>query len=371
MGSTMRDVAAQAGVSVATVSRALSGAPLVAPEVRQRVREVADRLGYVANRLPANLRATNARFFALVVGNVRNNYFPELIDGCVEAAHQTHHPLIFGDSNEDPDRESEILEQLALERVSGVALATSTGVTAGLKRLLDLGIPVVAVDRRLSDLRVDTVTSDSEGGVYEAMRHLLDLGHRRIGLMGGPLHLSTIADREAGYRRALVDAGIAVEESRIVHGDLSEHTARALALRLMGVELPPTAVVTINDLSTIGTLHGLRELGLRVPRDVSLVGFDDMVGADLFDPPLTTIAQPAFDIGRRAVGLLARRAAEPGAPTEDVVLPTRLVIRASTAPNSISATEEEVKPAEMRSGPVRPPGRTSGASGHRAGVPSP
>jgi DNA-binding LacI/PurR family transcriptional regulator len=368
---TLRDVAVRANVSVATVSRALSGSPVVSPQLRERVTEVADDLGYVANRLPANLRARNARFFALVVGNVRNAYFPELIDGAVEAAHQAGYPLIFGDSNEDPDRESEILQQLALERVSGVALATCIGLTSGLKRLLKLGIPVVAVDRRVPDLPMDTVTSDGEAGVYEMMRHLLALGHRRIGLMGGPVHLSTIADREAGYRRGLRDAGIEVDQALIVRGDLLEQTARTLLPRLMSVERPPTALVTINDLSTIGTLHGLRDLGLRVPDDVSVVGFDDPVGGDLFDPPLTTVAQPVFTIGRQAVELLARRAAQPEAPPEELLLPTRLVVRSSTAPSQIPSTAQEVSPTERKPSRARPPGRMSSPSRHRACTRSP
>ena len=200
MGPTMREVAARAGVSVATVSRALAGSTAVAPDARARVLSAATELGYVASRLPANLRAKNVRILALVVGNVRNAYFPELIDGCVEAAQRAGFPLIFGDSNEDPERESEILEQLAFERVSGVALATSTGTTAGLRQLVDLGIPVVAVDRRLHDIEVDTVTVAGFEGARSGVEHLIALGHRRIGLVIGPVRLSTIADREEGYR---------------------------------------------------------------------------------------------------------------------------------------------------------------------------
>ena len=186
MAATMRDVAARAGVSVATVSRALAGSSLVGADVRQRVKEATEELGYVANRLPANLRAKGVRILALVVGNIRNGYFSDLIDGSVEAARVAGFPLIFGDSDEDPERESEILEELAAERVAGVLLASAAGSTKGLRRLLDLGIPVVAVDRRLPGLPVDTVTIDGELGEYGAVQHLIGLGHRRIAMMGGP-----------------------------------------------------------------------------------------------------------------------------------------------------------------------------------------
>lgn len=340
MGVRMRDVAARAGVSVATVSRALGGSQLVAPDLRQRVRDTADELGYIASRLPANLRAKNVRILALVVGNVRNSYFPELIDGCGEAAQESGYPLIFGDSNEDPERESEILEQLALERVAGVALATSAGRTKGLQRLLDLEIPVVAVDRRIPDADLDTVTVGNHDGVVEAMRHLLDLGHRRIGVIAGPPELSTLAERLHGYRSGLMAAGIPYDGALVATGDLSEAAAQRLAADMLTRANRPTAMLCFNDLSTTGALRAIRELGLTPPRDISLVGFDDLPNADLFNPPLTVIRQPVFEIGRSAIELLVRRAAEPASAPEELVLPARLVVRASTAPVQAAHNEE-------------------------------
>ena len=338
----MRDVAARAGVSVATVSRALAGSPRVAPAVQERVRRAADDLGYLPNRLPSNLRSKGVRILALVVGNVRNAYFPELIDGCLGAANDAGYPLIFGDSNEDPEREREILHQLAGERVAGVALASADGSSTGAHRLFDLGIPVVAVDRRLVDHVVDTVTVDSERGVHAAMTHLISLGHRRIGLLAGPTSLSTMTEREAGYHRALLDAGIEADPALIVRGDLTQGTASALAPQLLRLDRPATAIVTTNDLSTIGTLRALRSLGVRVPDDVSVIGFDDIVGADLFDPPLSTITQPVFAIGRRAIQLLVRRVTTAAAPVEEVSLEPRLVLRGSTALVRELASVEEV-----------------------------
>ena len=338
----MRAVAERAGVSVATVSRSLAGSPGVTPDVRARVRRAADELGYHASRLPANLRAKGVRILALVVGNVRNTYFPELIDGCLEAAHSAGYPLIFGDSDEDPEREEEVLHQLAMERVAGVALASTDGWSRGLDRLQAIGIPIVAVDRRLPRLAVDTVTVESERAVYEAVGHLLDLGHRRIGLISGPPALSTLAERQAGYERALLESGVGVDPSLIVQGDLRQATARAMAPQLVQRDRPATAIVTTNDLSTVGTMQALRDVGLRVPRDVSVIGFDDFVGADLFDPPLSAISQPAVEIGRRAIEMLVRRVNAPDAPLEEVVLEPTLVLRASTAPPTGRVVSEEV-----------------------------
>jgi DNA-binding LacI/PurR family transcriptional regulator len=175
------------------------------------------------------------------------------------------------------------------------------------------------------------VTVESRRAVFEAMEHLIGLGHRRIAIMAGPENLSTLAERQAGYERALVESGLGVDPALIVHGDLRQETARAQVMPLMRIERPPTAIVTTNDLSTIGTLQALRDLGRRVPDDVSVIGFDDFVGADLFDPPLSAICQPVFDIGQRAIELLVRRVMTPDASLEEVVLAPRLILRGSTA----------------------------------------
>jgi len=328
----MRDVAKRAGVSVATVSRALAGSPLVVPEVRDRVVAAADELDYVTNRLPANLRSSSSRTLALVVGNVRNPYFPDLIGGCEEAAQEAGYSLIFADSNEDPARESELLDHLALERVAGVALAAAGGPTKGLRRLRAVGTAVVEVDRYIAGLDLDTVCVNDADSVYGAMQHLLALGHRRIGFVGGPTTVSTGRDREAGYRRALGDAGIPVDPRLTVFGDFREARARELVAPLMGIDHPPTALVTVNNLATVGAMRALRALGLRIPADVSILGFDDMLAAELLDPPLTAIAQPTYAIGRCAIEVLLGRIRSPERPINNVVLETELVIRGSTGP---------------------------------------
>ena len=332
MGATMRDVARQAGVSVATVSRALSGSARVAPDIRERVAQAARDLHYVPSRLPANLRAKLSRNLALVVGNVRNPYFPDLIGGCEEAAQRAGYSLVIGDSDEDQDRESAILEHLAAERVAGVVLASAGETTNGLRQLVALGTPIVAVDRRLEGLYVDTVTVDNEDAARRAVRHLVDLGHRRIGMISGPTSLSSIRDRQAGYVHCLREAGIPSDASLVVYGDLRESTAAQLLPELLNRPDPPTAILTANNLASVGALRALRARGIDVPRQMSVVGFDDLPTGDLMDPPLTAVVQPTHNLGRTAMELLLRRLGAPDAPVRDVVLDTTFVVRGSTAP---------------------------------------
>jgi DNA-binding LacI/PurR family transcriptional regulator len=328
----MRDVARRAGVSTATVSRALAGSGAVSPEVRQRVLSVAAELSYVPSRLPANLRSKSVRILSLVVGNVRNPYFPELIGGAEEAAGRAGFSLLFGDSDEDAGRESAILSQLAVERVAGVAIAAAAGVTAGLRAVLAVRIPVVAVDRRLPGLEIDTVTVDNEAAMYRGVRHLLELGHRRIALVGGPLDVSSISERHEGYLRALDEAGIAPDPELILHADLREAVAWTATTEVLARRPAPTALVTVNNLATVGALKAVRHAGLRVPDDVSVLGFDDLLAGELLDPPLTAIAQPTYSIGQRAIELLVRRIVSPDDPVSDLVLDTELIVRASTGP---------------------------------------
>lgn len=332
VGVTMRDVAREAGVSVATVSRALSGSAVVAPEVRERVLSTAEAMNYVGSRLPANLRARSSLILSLVVGNVRNPYFPDLIAGCEDAAQRAGYALVFGDSDEDPDRESAVLKQMAVERVAGIVLAAAAGSNEGLRLAQAAEIPIVAVDRRMPNQRVDTVTVDNAAAVFAGTQHLIELGHRRIAMVSGPQHVSTAKERQAGYLRGLESAGMSADSALLAIGDFRVGTARTLVSDLLALAEPPTAIITVNNLATVGTLQALREAGLRVPRDVSVLGFDDLLAGEFMDPPLTAIAQPTYEVGRKAIELLARRISEPTAPIEDVVLKTELLVRGSTGP---------------------------------------
>ncbi len=179
---------------------------------------------------------------------------------------------------------------------------------------------------------LDTVTVDNERAVFGAMQHLVGLGHRRIAMVGGPIRVSTASERQAGYVRGLESAGLPFDPELIVTADFRAPLARELVRELMSRDVRPSAIFTVNNLATLGTLQALRELALRVPDDVSVCGFDDLLAGELLDPPLTAIDQPTYDLGQRAIDLLVRRITTPDASVESVVLDTTLLIRASTGP---------------------------------------
>ena len=330
MPSNMRDVASRAGVSVATVSRVMAGSSVSEP-VRQRVAQAIEELAYVPNRLPVSLRATFRRTLALVIGNVCNPYFPELISGCETAAQAAGYSLIFSDTDEDRDLEYQVLARLAEERVAGILLAPAANSSEPLAPLEAVGIPIVVVDRRIDGAQLDTVTVDNFESTYEGVKYLLGLGHRRIGFIGGPALIASTEDRRRGFLAALEAANVAVNEALLVRGDLREQGGIEGCRQLLAHPEPPTAIVTANSLTTIGALKALRAAGVRVPADVSVVAFDDFLTAELLDPPLTAISQPVNDLGRRSVEILVDRLRDPKAPVRNEILGSTLIVRGSAS----------------------------------------
>jgi len=329
--ATMSDVARTAGVSVATVSRVLSNAGAgVSPELRERVVAAVAELDYHPNHLPRNMRARTSRTIGLVISDIDNPFFTAIARGAEDVAQRRGYTMVLSNTDEDAEREEIALQTMAAERAAGV-IVSSTGLHSdGVRRLISTGIPVVALDRRINGAHVDTVVVDNETAAYEAVSHLAALGHRRVAMVGGPGKVSSIRERESGYERAVRDHGL--EPGLLRHGDLREAGGRRTTLELLDEEPRPTAIFSVNNMSTIGVLHALRERGLRAPDDVSVVGFDDIPTGDLLDPPLSVVRQPTYQLGARAAELLLRRVAERGAPVQEVVLAASLVLRPSTGP---------------------------------------
>jgi LacI family transcriptional regulator len=329
--ATMNDVAKAAGVSIATVSRALAkeGAG-VSPELRERVLAAVAELDYHPNHLPRNLRARSSRTIGLVISDIHNPFFTAVVRGAEDVAHASGYTMVLANTDEDAGREAICLQTMAAERAAGVIVASTGQHSDGVRRLISTGIPVVALDRRIASAPVDTVVVDNETASYEAVSHLASLGHRRVAMVGGPGKVSAIREREAGYERAVRDHGL--EPGLLRHGDLREAGGRATTLDLLHEPERPTAIFSVNNMTTMGVLHALRELGLRPPDDVSVIGFDDIPTSDLLDPPLSVIRQPTYQLGARAAELLLRRVAERDAPVQEVVLAASLILRPSTGP---------------------------------------
>lgn len=333
--ATMANVAARAGVSVATVSRALSGdGKGVSRVVLERVVRAAEDLGYHQNNLARNMRAGASRVFGLVISDVGNPFFTAVVRGAEDVAQAHGYSLVLSNTDENPKREAASLDVMAAERAAGVIVATTNEVADSIRKLVAVGIPIVAIDRRIERFPTDAVVVDNDSAAHEAVGHLIQLGHRRIAMVTGPEGVSTGKERSAGYRRALREHRLEQAPELLRHGNFRESGGYENAMALLDLDEPPTAIFSVNNLTTLGVLRALRERGVSLPGGMSLVGFDDIPTGELLDPPLTVVQQPTYQLGARAADLLIRRLEDPTAPIQEVLLPGKLLVRGSTAPIS-------------------------------------
>ncbi len=330
--ATLRDVARRAGVSIATVSYVLNGTRSVSPEVEARVREAVRALQYRPNRLARGLRRKRTHVIGLVVPDSANPFFAEIARGMEDLSFAHDHSVILCNSDGDPAKEQRYLGVLIEQQVDGIALVSAHATPAHLSMLRQRRIPFVVVDRDLPGLEADCVLADNFQGGYLATRHLLERGHRRIACIAGPSELTPSADRVRGYRRALEEAGIRPREVWVQRGDFRAESGYEAARFFLSLpaKVRPTAIFACNDLMAIGAMRAIGEAGLSIPDDIALVGFDDILLASYVIPPLTTVAQPTYEMGRIAGDLLLRRLGEPDRPPARLILPVRLVVRQST-----------------------------------------
>lgn len=337
--TTLEEVARLAAVSPSTVSRTLARPEMVAQETRERVLEAIRRTGFRPNELARGLRQQESRSLGLVTTDL-NPFHAPLVEGVQEAAEQYDLNVILFTSNESELKERRALETLRSHMPQGLILIPTLH-TRRHQALLH-GLPVVELDRVSGLAGVHTVQVDNPGSARGAVQHLLGLGHRRIGGIFGPQTISTASGRLQGYRAALSGAGVPFDPSLVQFGDFREDSGHRAARHLLTLpaDLRPTALLVGGHEMTVGAVLAIRELGLRIPRDVSLVGFDDSRLMQILDPPITVIAQPAREMGRVAchtlVALVRSRAEalEGGAaqPPQNTWLPAPLTLRHSTGP---------------------------------------
>lgn len=326
---TISEVAKQAGVSRATVSRVLNNNPHVDAALRKRVLDTIEALGYQPNRSARRLRAQSSSVIGLVISDIQNPYFISVIRGVEDASYAAEMSIILCNSDEDYAKQRIHLRVLEGERVAGLIIVPArSDVGEDLARLQRAGIPVILLDRIVESIQVDTVRVDNARGAYDAVAHLAGLGYRRIAMIGGPATLTTGSERFRGYRDALQAAGLAVDQSLIKVGDFRAESGYRLAQDLLAAN-PPDAIFVANNLMTLGVMQYLREAGVRVPDEMPLVGFDDMPWSAELYSPLTAVSQPTYELGQEAVALLVRRIANANAPFRSVVLQTRLIVRES------------------------------------------
>lgn len=336
----MKDVAAHAGVSTATVSRVLSSVSSVQVQMRERVLQAIQETGYRPNRIARNLRHGQTRTLGVAVTNIENPHFAAMMRATEDAAYRRGYPVLLCNTDEDADKQAAYLDMLADERVLGVILTPADPSGRGISRLLDLGIPVVATDRPVDDPRADAVLVDNRISMRHATRHLIELGHRKIAFISGPQHISAGSDRLSGYLDAMSTACL---EPRFGVGDFTIECGRDVARTLVKGS-DATAVIASNGTMAFGALQAIDELDLRIPDDVAFVAFDEPFWVQLLS--ITAYAQPIKAMAQASVDLILDRIAGERQPRR-IVFSSELHVRQSSGHSRVVR--------EPRSNPGRPP----------------
>jgi LacI family transcriptional regulator len=331
--ATIKEVARRAGVSVGTVSNVLSGSIPVSERLKRRVLDVIRELDYHPNHVARSLKLRRTKMLGMVVTDITNPFFPQMVRGAEDAAWKHNYILITFNTDEQLERERQVLSALRTRRVDGIVLvsASSDGDLSHIQNTIDSGIPIVAVDRAVTRIPLDCLSVDSVTGAEQCVKHLIESGRNRIAILTGPLTLKVARDRLEGYTRALAAAGLPYDGRLVRDGAFRLDTGHQVSLELLK-EARPNAVFTSNAMMALGVLRAMNELHLECPREVAVATFDDPPFADALRPGLTSVAHPSYELGFKGVELLIRRIQEPNRKRTIQLLPTRLVVRESTAP---------------------------------------
>lgn len=332
MPPKIKDIAEDAGVSIATVSRVLNNSQPVSEELRRRVLESVKKLNYQPNALARSLRTRRSLVIGALVPNVRNPYFTDIVRAVEDLALEAGYVVTICSSDQDLERERRYIETLRHRMVDGVLVAVADRSRSDLSPLVEGGIPVVLADRALDCTTCDMVTVDVRRGAYQAVEYLIARGYRRIGIITGPQSVSTAVGKLEGYREALERYGLPVTPAFIVDGGYTEEGGTKAARQMLAKADPPRAVVVSNNLMALGFFRVVREQGLRVPEDIAFVSFDDSTWASLVTPPVTLVDQPTYEVGKIATELLLNRLQADEADAlspRHVVLQPRMIVRGS------------------------------------------
>ena len=329
--TNIRDVAKRAGVAPITVSRCINNSGYCSPEVRARIEAAVAELGFVPNRLATGLRSKRTNTLALVLTDITNPFFTTIARGVEDIASEAGFTVIFCNTDESLAKEQKYLQMLLEKRVDGILLVPALNGIDSVNLIKKQGTPIVVIDRRLPDLQTDVVRCDSEGGAHDLTHLLISLGHRDIAILNGPRGVSTAKDRLAGYRRALAEAGIPKNKEYELFGAFTQESGFDMAHHVMEEAEKPTAIFAANNFIAFGAIKALQEMNLRVPEDIAVVGFDDLPASLVTFPFLTVAAQPAYEMGKKAIEILLDRLdGKMPDQFQEVVLPAEIVVRKSS-----------------------------------------
>jgi DNA-binding LacI/PurR family transcriptional regulator len=328
---TFNDLAKELNLSTATISRALSRPEIVAPETRTRVLDAVRRSGYQMNGIARSLRTQSTQTIGMIVSDICNPFFSAIVKAAEDVARTNGYTVLICNADEDGRNEEAALRLFIERQVSGV-IRCSAGANQNLLQMLhQKSIPLIDLDRQSGLPNIDTVILNNQLGAELGTRHLIELGHRRIAIISGPQHLSNARDRLEGFRKTLHAAHIPLPQSYIQFGDFREISGCQAAGRLLSLRSRPTAIFVANNEMMAGTLSAVHRRKIKVPRELSLVGFDDPRWAQYLEPPLTVVSQPAELMGQKATQLLLTRLSGRRTP-EIVVFEPELIVRKSAAP---------------------------------------
>jgi LacI family transcriptional regulator, galactose operon repressor len=330
--ATIREVAESAGVSYATVSHVINNTRVVTPETRARVLAAMSALDYRPNALARSLRQGKTNTIGLVLPDSANPFFAEISRSIEDEAFKKGYSVFLCNTELDTQRELFYVDVLSKKQVDGIIFVAAGDQPDSLDFLLRQNMSVVMIDRDLPNIEVDAVLTDHRLGGFLATRHLIELGHQRIACIAGPSSITPSAERITGYRQALQEAGLPYDESLVVRGDYHAQSGMEITYSILAMTPRPTAIFALNDLMALGALRAAAEANYSVPRDLAVVGYDNLELARFTSPPLTTIAQPKKEIGTQAVNLLAARIAQKSRPPVRLVLPPELIVRRSAQP---------------------------------------
>lgn len=328
--ATIREVANLAGVSSTTVSHVVNKSRFVSEKVRLRVLAAMEELEYRPNALAQSLRSGHTHTIALLLPDSANPFFAELGRAIEREAFRAGYNVILCNTEADFEKENIYIEVLMKKKVDGVVFCSVGSRKDSFRELSSSKLPVVVLDREVSETNMDTVVCDNRQGGYLATRHLLELGHRRIGCIAGPSQITPSAERVTGYRAALVEAGVSFDEGLVIRGDFHPETGLLATRTLLKLTKAPTAIFSCNDMMALGVLRAAAEFGASVPGDLSIVGFDDIELASYSIPSLSTICQPKAEISSTVVKLLLERIADKKLGARRIVLPVSIIVRKST-----------------------------------------
>jgi LacI family transcriptional regulator len=330
--ATIVEVARRAEVSIATVSNVIRGTRRVSPKLTARVQAAIRELNYSPNEIARSLKVKQTRMLGMVLPDITNPFFPEIIRGAEDTAFERGYFLVSANTDEQIGRERRLVAALRAYRVDGILLIPASGKDMShLKTTLDAGVALVCLDRTVPGITTDAVLLDNVRGARECVRHIIQKGHRRIAIITGALEVQTGRERLQGYEEALREADIPVDPSLVLKGDFRYDSGYRLGKQILKQPIRPTAIFVCNGVMTIGLLKALEELNVACPTDVALATFDDLAMDSPFHPHLTTVIQPSYEMGARAATILMDRIEGQltTAPTIVRVSPT-LILREST-----------------------------------------